>query len=109
MAAEIQRKRKVTAREGAEKMGLSIRTIQRYIAQPRAEYIQEQKARRLAILETYETGGLTWAEVAQHFGGIHPDTARKLAAKARKERAADAEKNVTETTSSSEANGGLRR
>lgn len=89
MGAHIPKKRSVTAREGAKRMNMSVRTVQRYMAQPRDEWIAEQRARRHAILETYENNDdLTWEDVAYQFG-IKPDTARQLARRARKEREAE--------------------
>ncbi len=91
MAAHIQKKRKVTAREGAKRMNLSARTVQRYMAQPRADWIDEQRTRRRLILETYEQNdSMTWEDVAHQFG-IKPDTARQLARRARNERQAEEE------------------
>lgn len=84
-----RRKRRMTAREGAEMLGKSQRSVQRLVAQERGEWIDEQRQRRLAILETYEADeATTWEDVGRQFG-IKPDTARKLGARALKERAAD--------------------
>jgi uncharacterized protein YjcR len=88
MAARIQRRRNGTAREIAEKFGVSPRTIQRDIAQPRAEWIEDQRQRRRAILEAYEADeATTWGDVGMLFN-IDRDTARQLGARARRERAA---------------------
>ena len=89
MSALRREKRRVTARQGAAIIGRSERTVRRRRAQPRGEWIQEQKARRRLILETYEGhDGLTWEEVGREFG-IKADTARQLARRARKERQAE--------------------
>ena len=84
-----RRKRKVTAKQGAAIINKSERTVRRRRAQAREEWIQEQRARRRLILETYEGDeALTWEDVAREFG-IKPDTARQLARRARKERQAE--------------------
>lgn len=45
-----------TARELAEKTGLSIRTAQRWTAEPRTNYLSRAEERRLQIRELRETG-----------------------------------------------------
>ena len=83
-----RRKRRMTAKEGAAMLGKSERSVQRLVAQERGEWIEEQRQRRLAILEMYEADEkTTWEEVGRQFG-IREVTARQLGARARKERAA---------------------
>lgn len=94
MSAHIRRKRRVTAKEGARQLKISTRTMQRYIAQPRAEWLEEHRIRRRAILETYENNDdLTWEDVGRKFG-IKTDTARQLALRARKERQAEEDEKI---------------
>ena len=49
-----RRKRRMTAKEGAAMLGKSERSVQRLVAQERGEWIEEQRQRRLAMLEMYE-------------------------------------------------------
>ena len=46
MSAQVIRRRKKTARELAEKMGVTPRTIQNYIAEERADYEGRAAGRR---------------------------------------------------------------
>ena len=83
-----RRKRRMTAKEGAALLGKSERSVQRLVAQERGEWIEEQRLRRLAILEAYEADdAVTWEGVGRQFG-IREVTARQLGARARKEREA---------------------
>jgi hypothetical protein len=83
-----RRKRRMTAKEGAAMLGKSERSVQRLVAQERGEWIEEQRQRRLAMLEMYEADEeTTWKDVARAFK-IEPITAYQHGARARKERAA---------------------
>lgn len=62
MSAYKPVKRKRTAREIAEKCGLSARTVRRYIAQPRAEY----EANSLTKSKPWEALGLSRATWYRH-------------------------------------------
>lgn len=79
-------KRKHTARELAERLGVSERTIQRLMAQPRAEYEAETHARQDEALRLRESG-MKWADVGAELGGVSASAAYQLAAKARDRRA----------------------
>lgn len=64
MAAHIQKKRTLKAREVALLEGISERTVRKYIAQPREDYEKEaQEKRRLAF--HLRSSGLKWREVAE--------------------------------------------
>lgn len=78
-------KRRNTARAVAERLGVSERTVQRLMAQPREEYLAEARARQARALELREEGR-TWAEVGQALGGMTPSGAYQLAAKAKARR-----------------------
>lgn len=78
-------KRRKTADELAHQFGVSARTIRRAIAQPRAEYLSEVRARQDAALRLRESG-LKWAEVGKQLGGISKSAAYQLAARARERR-----------------------
>ena len=65
MAALEQTKRKKPAKYFAEKMGVSVRTVKRYIAQPRNEYESEAENRRKTAYTLHHKKGLKWREVAE--------------------------------------------
>lgn len=56
MAALKPGRRKGTAREMAERLGVSERTIRRYVAEPRAEFDARTAARHNRIRELREEG-----------------------------------------------------
>jgi hypothetical protein len=85
MTAWKPQKRKQTARELAKRFGKSPRQIRRVMAQPRAEYLAAQAARR-AEAARLRAEGLEWAEVARRVGTSSPAAARMLALRARRER-----------------------
>jgi predicted DNA-binding transcriptional regulator YafY len=78
-------KRNRTAKEVAARLGVSERTVRRYIAQPREEFLAEGHARQDKALELRESG-LKWREVAEALGGMSASGALQLAAKAKKRR-----------------------
>lgn len=57
-------KRTVTAREGAEALNVSERTVRRYMAQPRADYLAVAAERREAVAAMVEAG-FTNGEIAE--------------------------------------------
>lgn len=67
MAALEQTKRKKPAKYFAEKMGVSVRTVKRYIAQPRKDYESEAKQRRLKAFVLRESG-MKWSDVGIALG-----------------------------------------
>lgn len=78
----------MTAREAAQVLGISERTVRSLVAQNRDEWIAEQAARRERIRAFHDDEGHSWSETARHFGVSH-DNVKKLAYRARKERAAE--------------------
>ncbi|HGT2604687.1 TPA: plasmid replication protein [Klebsiella pneumoniae] len=64
MSALAQMKRTKPAKVFAKKLGVSVRTIKRYIAQPRSEYEKEAENRR-KIAYCLRQKGLKWREVAE--------------------------------------------
>jgi transposase len=90
MTALKPRKRRITAKEAAEEIGVSARTIRNYMAQTRDEWIADQAARREAIRRRHDADGLNWQQVADEYG-IDRSTAIRLGYRARKERAAEQE------------------
>ena len=95
MAAEKKIRRKHTARELAEKFGVHPRTVQRYIALPRAQYLAESIA-RAAPWEALGMSRATWyrkgkpmsaplseqapSQEKQHATNSHPLRERELPA-----------------------------
>lgn len=76
----------LTAREASKKTQLSLRTIQRWTSKSRADWIDEKAQEREEIRAYHDDLGHSWAETAAHFG-LHYDTVKRRAYRARKERA----------------------
>lgn len=90
----VRGKRRDTARNLAAQHGVSDRTVRRLKAQSRQEWLQEQRERRRAILETYEISPeMTWEMVGAKFG-VKSETARSLGMRARREREAEEREKV---------------
>ncbi|EFJ9066729.1 plasmid replication protein [Escherichia coli] len=64
MAAHIQKKRTLKAREVALLEGISERTVRKYIAQPREDYEKEAQEKR-SLAFHLRSSGLKWREVAE--------------------------------------------
>lgn len=90
MTARHQRQRKYTAKEGAERTGISERHVRRLVATPRAEWLAEKASEREAIRAFHDDEGHSWTQTAAHFG-LHVDTVKRRAYNARKERATERE------------------
>lgn len=67
MGAEHPIKRKRTAREVAEQLGVSERTVRNFVAQPREEYLAEAAERRKRI-RTLRAEGLSMRAIAAQEG-----------------------------------------
>lgn len=80
----------LTAKEAAENVGVSERTARRWTSQTREQYLRQQAQRREKIRRYHDDQGHSWPETAKHFR-ISEDCVRRLAYKARKERAREAE------------------
>ena len=104
MTAQSPQKRRMTAREGSVRTGVSARHVRRLVALPRAEYIAEKAAEREAIRAFHDDEGHSWPQTAEHFG-LHLNTVKQRAYRARKERAAEREtvKQIESETPLSEA------
>lgn len=89
----IRKKRPVTAREAAEAYGVSIRTVQSWVAMKREDWIDEQATLREAIRAYHDDEGHSWSQTAEHFK-MSTSAVRQRAYKARKEREAEAEARV---------------
>ena len=87
MTARSPQQRRVTAKEGARLTGVSERQVRRLVALPRDEWIAQRAAKREAILIYHDDEGHSWTQTAAHFG-LHVDTVRRRARRARRDRAA---------------------
>ena len=67
MGAEHAVKRKRTAREVAERLGVSERTVRNFVAQPRKEYLADAAARRERI-RAMRAEGLSMRAIAEREG-----------------------------------------
>lgn len=77
MSARVQRQRKLTAKETAQKLGLTERTIRNYIAESRSDYEDRAAARRAQAFKLRNLGQ-SWADVAAAMQ-VTPEAARRLA------------------------------
>lgn len=64
MSTQIPRRRRLTAREIAERTGKSVRTVYRYTAEPRADFLARAAARRAEAVKL-RSEGLKYAEIAE--------------------------------------------
>jgi transposase len=65
-AANPQR-RKITARAAAERFGVSTRTIFRFAAEPREEYLARASERRARVIEL-RSAGMKYVDIAEEVG-----------------------------------------
>lgn len=79
-----------TTKQAAAITGRSTRTIQRWTSSPRQEWLDAMAAERETIRHFHDDQGHSWPETAKHFG-LHVDTVKRRAYRARKERAREAE------------------
>ncbi|PFG33786.1 sigma factor-like helix-turn-helix DNA-binding protein [Sanguibacter antarcticus] len=67
MAAEHPIRRTLTARETAQRMGISPRTVRNIIAEPRPQY-EARAAQRRELIITLRRTGLTYQQIATQVG-----------------------------------------
>jgi transposase len=82
MPAENPQRRKISAREAAEKYGVSTRTIRRVTAEPRTEFLARAKSRREQVARLRIEGN-TYSQIAAAMG-ISVGTTSTLVTQARK-------------------------
>ncbi len=80
-AAAKPTRRKLTAREVAEKYGVSERTVRRAVAEPRPDYLARAEARRKQALSLRESG-MSYAAIARALE-VSETNARSLVHRAR--------------------------
>lgn len=80
--AQAKKRRTITARELAERLGSSERTARRLVAEPREEFLARSKARRDRAVELRQQG-LKYREIAEEMG-ISSGTIGRLLHDARK-------------------------
>lgn len=81
MTAQIPQRRTKTAREVAEHFGVSRRTVQRLMAEPREDFLDRAKSRRLQAV-ALQAEGLTSRQIGERLG-CSPAAARRLIMTAR--------------------------
>ncbi|WP_224392898.1 hypothetical protein [Pseudonocardia sp. ICBG1293] len=77
MGALNPRRRKRTAREVAERAGVSERTVRAIVAEPRAEYLARAKARRARVTALRDQG-LTYKQIIATTGETEAAVRRLL-------------------------------
>lgn len=65
--AETRARRTMTAKEGAARLGVSPRTIQRIIAEPREEFVARARERREKAAEL-RASGMKYKDIAEEMG-----------------------------------------
>lgn len=88
MTAQIQQKRRMSARECAVRTGVSKRHVCRRVALIRDEYIAETAREHEAINAFHDDDGSSWTQTAQHFR-LHLKTVQQRAYRAREEHSAE--------------------
>lgn len=63
MSAQAKKRRAITARELASRLGSSERTARRLVAEPRADFLDRAKARRSRAIEL-RAQGMKYREIA---------------------------------------------
>jgi predicted DNA-binding transcriptional regulator YafY len=64
----VRKRRPTTAKVAAERLGLSVRTIQRYVAEERSTY-EERAAYRRSLAHKMKKEGASWEEIAKAVEG----------------------------------------
>jgi predicted ArsR family transcriptional regulator len=67
VSAEIPQRRKITARQAAERLGASERTIRRITAEPRGDYLRRVQERGAQILAWREEN-VKWKDIGERLG-----------------------------------------
>lgn len=81
-AARAGKRRSITARELAQRLGSSERTARRLVAEPRTDFLDRAKARRNRAVEL-RTSGMKYREIADEMG-VSVGTVGRLLHDARK-------------------------
>lgn len=84
MSAEQPQRRKMTAKEAAARLGVSVRTVQRIVAEPREEYLARAAALREQVLHLREVEKLPYKEISKQLN-VPAGTARRIVALHRKQ------------------------
>lgn len=84
MTARIPQIRSKTARELADKFGVTPRTIRNHMAAPRNWWEEQRRALRAKAISLRETG-MTWQQIGEALG-CSSEAARALGRRARAER-----------------------
>jgi DNA-binding transcriptional regulator LsrR (DeoR family) len=68
MSAVVQRRRKLTAKETAKRLGISERTVQRLVAEAREDY-EGRASQRKETAGTMREAGADWDAIAEAIDG----------------------------------------
>lgn len=91
------RKRPISAREAAERLGVSERTVRNLAATRREDWLREQFEERERIRVYKYDEGHTWEQTANHWN-VTVGAVKQRAWRARRERAAEREEAERRTT-----------
>lgn len=84
MGAERPQRRKMTAREAAQRLGVSTRTVQRIVAEPREEYLARAAALRANVVRLRTSEKLPYKDISEQLG-IPASSARRIITEVRKQ------------------------
>lgn len=87
MVAERPQRRKITAKEAAQRFGISERSVRRIVAEPREEYLARAAVLREQVLHLREVEKLPYKEISERLG-VPASSARRITTEARKQRRA---------------------
>lgn len=83
-----------TAKQAAQRVGVSERTAQRWTSRSRADWLTEKAQEREAIRAYHDDLGHSWTQTAKHFK-LAVSTVKERAYRARKERAEEQNQSPT--------------
>ena len=89
MVAERPQRRKITAKEAAQRFGISERSVRRIVAEPREEYLSRAAALREQVLHLREVEKLPYKEISEQLN-VPAGTARRIVALHRKQQREEA-------------------
>lgn len=88
-------RKNLTAKQAAQRAGMSVRSAQRWTSRTRDEYIADMAAEREAIRAYHDDEGHSLTVTAKHFK-VSVSAIKQRVSRARRERAADAEEAARE-------------
>lgn len=85
MGAERPQRRKITAKEAANKFGISERSVRRIVAEPREEWLARAAQKRDEVIRLREIEKLPYKVIAEQVG-VPSGTARRIVSHHRMQR-----------------------